>query len=146
MLSAYNGEGSVFATFASGVAGYLTKDEATEHMIEAVRGVARGDAGRLSRRVTDVVVGRAKPHVPGFSGLPDPLTTREHRIVNGRLGECRRHGLDARPRSWSSRTCCETLLAREEDADSLREVLCYGRVVVAQHDHCVAPVPEYLQV
>ena len=37
--------------FDQGAAGYLTKDEAPEKIIEAVRGVANGEQGWMSRKV-----------------------------------------------------------------------------------------------
>lgn len=49
-LSAYDDEGYVRELLASGAAGYLTKDEALEKIVEAVRGVAAGEQGWLSRR------------------------------------------------------------------------------------------------
>jgi DNA-binding NarL/FixJ family response regulator len=46
----------------AGVAGYLTKDEASEVLVKAVRGVAEGKDGWLSQRVArkiDPASGRA---------------------------------------------------------------------------------------
>jgi len=80
-LSAYNDEQYIFATLASGVAGYLTKDEAPEHIVEAVRGVARGDRGWLSRSIADKVVSHAQPQLSAYSELLDPLTNREQEVL-----------------------------------------------------------------
>jgi DNA-binding NarL/FixJ family response regulator len=49
-LSAYDDTQYVRSLLASGAAGYLTKEEAPEMIIDAVRGVARGEEGWLSRR------------------------------------------------------------------------------------------------
>jgi DNA-binding NarL/FixJ family response regulator len=49
-LSAYDDEQYVGELLATGAAGYLTKDEAPEAIVEAVRGVARGEKGWFSRR------------------------------------------------------------------------------------------------
>jgi len=49
-ISAYDDEHYIIALLASGAAGYLTKDEAMEKIDEAVRGIARGEEGWLSRR------------------------------------------------------------------------------------------------
>jgi DNA-binding NarL/FixJ family response regulator len=49
-LSAYDDTQYVRNLLASGAAGYLTKEEASEMIIDAVRGVARGEEGWLSRR------------------------------------------------------------------------------------------------
>lgn len=49
-LSAYDDSQYVRNLLASGAAGYITKEEAPEMIIDAVRGVARGEEGWLSRR------------------------------------------------------------------------------------------------
>lgn len=49
-ISAYDDEHYIVGLLASGAAGYLTKDEAMEKINEAVRGIARGEEGWLSRR------------------------------------------------------------------------------------------------
>lgn len=49
-LSAYDDEQYIRNLLLSGAAGYLTKEEAAEGIIDAVRGVARGEEGWFSRR------------------------------------------------------------------------------------------------
>jgi DNA-binding NarL/FixJ family response regulator len=49
-LSAYDDEEYIRNLLQSGAAGYLTKEEAAEGIIDAVRGVARGEEGWFSRR------------------------------------------------------------------------------------------------
>lgn len=49
-LSAYDDIEYVRNLLTSGAAGYLTKEEAPEMIVEAVRGIARGEDGWLSRR------------------------------------------------------------------------------------------------
>jgi DNA-binding NarL/FixJ family response regulator len=49
-LSAYDDEHFIRELLACGAAGYLTKDEAPDAIVEAVRGVARGEEGWFSRR------------------------------------------------------------------------------------------------
>lgn len=49
-LSAYDDEDYIRNLLRHGAAGYLTKEEATEIIIDAVRGVARGEEGWFSRR------------------------------------------------------------------------------------------------
>jgi DNA-binding NarL/FixJ family response regulator len=51
-LSAYADEQYVLGVLESGAVGYLTKDEAPTTIVEAVRGVARGERGWMSRRAT----------------------------------------------------------------------------------------------
>jgi DNA-binding NarL/FixJ family response regulator len=49
-LSAHDDEHFIRELLANGAAGYLTKDEAPDAIVEAVRGVARGEEGWFSRR------------------------------------------------------------------------------------------------
>ncbi|HEU4324154.1 MAG TPA: response regulator transcription factor [Roseiflexaceae bacterium] len=58
-LSTYDDDQYIFGLLECGAAGYLTKEEAPETIVEAVRGVVRGEAGWLSRRVTARVVRRS---------------------------------------------------------------------------------------
>lgn len=50
-LSAYNDKQYILGMLASGAAGYLTKEEVPETIIEAVRGVARGEEGWISQSI-----------------------------------------------------------------------------------------------
>jgi DNA-binding NarL/FixJ family response regulator len=50
-LSAHDDEQYVFGLLESGAAGYLVKDEVPETIADAVRGVAGGEDGWLSRRI-----------------------------------------------------------------------------------------------
>lgn len=50
-LSGYEDRSYIMEILQLGANGYLTKDEAQETIIEAVKGVARGEMGWLSRRV-----------------------------------------------------------------------------------------------
>lgn len=50
-LSAHDDEQYVFGLLESGAAGYLVKDEVPETIAQAVRGVASGEDGWLSRRI-----------------------------------------------------------------------------------------------
>jgi DNA-binding NarL/FixJ family response regulator len=49
-LSSYDDSQYISELLASGAAGYLIKDEVPESIVEAVRGVARGETGWLSRK------------------------------------------------------------------------------------------------
>lgn len=49
-LSAYDDEQYIRNLLLNGAAGYLTKEEAAESIVDAVRGVARGEEGWFSRR------------------------------------------------------------------------------------------------
>jgi DNA-binding NarL/FixJ family response regulator len=51
-LSAHDDTFYIKGVLESGAVGYLMKDEAPEMILEAVRGVARGDMGWVSRRIS----------------------------------------------------------------------------------------------
>lgn len=51
VLSAYEDDDYIFAVLDSGAAGYLTKQESLSTIVEAVRGIAHGESGWLSRRI-----------------------------------------------------------------------------------------------
>ena len=55
-LSAYDDTDYIAELLACGAAGYLTKEEALSTIVEAVRGVARGEEGWLSRSVAAKVM------------------------------------------------------------------------------------------
>jgi two-component system response regulator DegU len=71
-LSAYDDWYYVQALLSSGAAGYLTKEEAADNIIEAVRGVARGETDWFSPRVAAQMPGRRQDAVAGRYGLTDP--------------------------------------------------------------------------
>jgi len=50
-LSAYDDKQYILELLESGASGYLTKEEATETIIDAIRGVSQGEQGWVSRRV-----------------------------------------------------------------------------------------------
>lgn len=50
-LSAYADKEYIIGALANGASGYLTKEEVPENIIEAIRGVARGEQGWVSRQV-----------------------------------------------------------------------------------------------
>lgn len=49
-LSAHDDEEYIQGVLCNGAAGYLTKEEAIDEVVDAVRGVARGEEGWMSRR------------------------------------------------------------------------------------------------
>lgn len=80
-LSAYDDEQYIFGLLASGAAGYLTKDEAPTTIVNAVRGVARGEGGWLSRRITAKVL---QQRAGGRRPLPEDaaaLSARERQVL-----------------------------------------------------------------
>ncbi|MDX9850112.1 MAG: response regulator transcription factor [Anaerolineaceae bacterium] len=50
-LSTYDDKQYIFGLLSAGASGYLTKEEVPANILDAVRGVARGEQGWVSRRV-----------------------------------------------------------------------------------------------
>ena len=55
VLSTYDDKQFIFGLLGNGAAGYLTKEEVPETIVEAVRGVSRGEKGWVSRRVAAIM-------------------------------------------------------------------------------------------
>ena len=79
-LSAYDDDEYIFGLLDTGAAGYLTKDEAPYIIVEAVRGVAQGEDGWISRRVADKMVKRRRRSLEKQSAdlSPRELEVLEH--------------------------------------------------------------------
>jgi DNA-binding NarL/FixJ family response regulator len=54
-LSTYDDKQYIFGLLSTGAAGYLVKDEVPQTIVEAVRGVAQGQQGWISRKVAAVI-------------------------------------------------------------------------------------------
>ena len=67
VLSAYDDQEYIQEMLASGVSGYLIKDEAPLRILEAVRGVAQGETGWVSPQVAARLKNRRKADQPGES-------------------------------------------------------------------------------
>lgn len=78
VLSAYNDPQYIRSVLSNGAAGYLTKDEAPEFILEAINGVWRGQEGWLSRKVAAqmTIWTREEPEDLG-------LTPREMQCLRG---------------------------------------------------------------
>ena len=96
-LSAHDDEQYIVGLLASGAAGYLTKEEALETIADAVRGVAHGEDGWLSRRAAAQVAAWARKGSSHTNGL----TQREIEVV--RLAA----------RGWTNDHIAETLTISE---------------------------------
>lgn len=59
-LSAYDDRHYILGLLASGASGYLVKEEAPKVLLKAVRGVANGEQGWVSRRVARQIVAWAR--------------------------------------------------------------------------------------
>jgi DNA-binding NarL/FixJ family response regulator len=77
-LSAHNDKQYIQELLASGAAGYLVKEEVPETIIEAVRGVARGERGWVSRSVAAQLSNWMREE-PQSKSL---LTPREVEVLN----------------------------------------------------------------
>jgi DNA-binding NarL/FixJ family response regulator len=78
-LSTYNNKQYIFGLLSIGAAGYLTKEEVPETIVDAVRGVARGEQGWVSRKVAAVMSTWAQDDV----SQPSDLTDRELQVLHG---------------------------------------------------------------
>ena len=77
-LSAHDDEQYIFGLLDHGAAGYLTKDEAPSTIVEAVRGVARGEEGWISRRVANKLVRRKRM---ALEAATSALSDREREVL-----------------------------------------------------------------
>jgi len=76
-LSAHDDPFYIKGVLASDAAGYLLKDEAPEMILEAVRGVARGDKGWVSRRISAQIATWVRDGKPAEARL----TQREEDVL-----------------------------------------------------------------
>ena len=76
-LSTYDDKQYIFNSLASGAAGYLTKDEVPERIVDAVRGVYLGEKGWVSRSVAAIMAGWTR----GDSINEKGLTERELEVL-----------------------------------------------------------------
>jgi DNA-binding NarL/FixJ family response regulator len=76
-LSTYDDKQYIYGVLAAGASGYLTKEEVPENIVEAVRGVARGEQGWVSRRVAALMSDWT--HTKGDE--PEILTEREMEVL-----------------------------------------------------------------
>lgn len=77
-LSAYDDDAYIFGVLDAGAAGYMTKDEAPDMIVHAVRGVAAGDDQWISSRVAEKMVRRRRSFLERQSA---DLSPREKEVV-----------------------------------------------------------------
>ncbi|MEM6336033.1 MAG: response regulator transcription factor [Bacteroidota bacterium] len=92
VLSAYADETYIFGVLDQGAAGYLTKQESLSAILDAVRGVARGETGWLSRRIASLFLGRYRseqdPDIALLSERErDVIALLAHGMTNAEIGE-----------------------------------------------------------
>jgi DNA-binding NarL/FixJ family response regulator len=78
VLSAYDDIEYISNMLDIGVAGYLTKDEVPGLLFNAIRGVARGEVGWVSKRVSEKI----KTYAPVDSTNRMTLTAQESEVLN----------------------------------------------------------------
>ena len=76
-LSTYDDKHYIFNLLATGACGYLIKEEIPQNILEAVRGVARGEKGWVSRRVAAIMATWTRDG----SEENDQLTEREMQVL-----------------------------------------------------------------
>jgi DNA-binding NarL/FixJ family response regulator len=108
VLSAYDDNQYILGMLENGVAGYLTKDEAPELLVKAVRGVARGEQGWVSKRVANRI--GSWEHVSGNERVT--LTNQELKIL-GFIAEKK-----------TDRDIAQGLNLSVEDVANLVKILC----------------------
>lgn len=82
-LSAYDDGHYILELLAIGASGYLTKEEAPEAIIDAVRGVARGEEGWLSRRAAASIAAWTRRDQAGSALLTERETEVMHLLARG---------------------------------------------------------------
>ena len=75
-LSSYNDKGYISEMLALGASGYLIKDEVPKNIVDAIRGVAHGEQGWVSREVAAILSQMA---IDG--GTNHELTDREEEVL-----------------------------------------------------------------
>ena len=81
ILSAYEDEDYIFGVLDSGACGYLTKQEPLPTIIEAIRGVANGETGWLSRRISALFVNRRQRKNKSAQSLLENVSDREVEVL-----------------------------------------------------------------
>lgn len=83
-LSSFDDPHYIDSVLSSGAAGYILKDEVPKEIVDAIRGVARGEKGWLSRSVA----AHLSQAVHAAASGPEQLTKRErqvlHHVVEGK--------------------------------------------------------------
>jgi DNA-binding NarL/FixJ family response regulator len=95
ILTTYDTDDLVFQGIKAGAKGYLLKDASSETLVEAIRGVVKGESQLdpgIARRVLDEFQRLADQPAPplanssmekaGDGGILEPLTPREEEVLN----------------------------------------------------------------
>ncbi len=83
-LSAHTDRQYIQGLLSNGISGYLVKDEAPDVIIEAIRGVARGEQGWMSRQVTEMLIDWKYQAPPNAWSLTPREMQILHEVVSGK--------------------------------------------------------------
>ncbi len=86
-LSTYDDKHYIFGLLAAGACGYLTKEEIPASILEAVRGVARGERGWVSRRVAAIMSAWTQEGDEAESRLTERETQVLRLVVDGKTNQ-----------------------------------------------------------
>lgn len=96
VLSGYDDKQYVSSMLANGASGYLIKEEAPQMLVEAVRGVARGEQGWVSRRVAAQLAGWRHGKSPSEKALTNQEKAVLRLVVAGKTNRQIASALDIR--------------------------------------------------
>lgn len=111
VLSSHDDEQYVFGLLESGASGYLIKDEVPETIVDAVRGVAHGEDGWLSRRIVSKVMRHRATRERSALPSGSELSEREFEVLK--------------------------LLAKGSDNNQIAEALFISESTVKSHCHSI---------
>lgn len=86
-LSTYDDKQYIYGLLSSGANGYLTKEEVPENIIDAVRGVARGEQGWVSRRVAALMSSWTMEGPPKEETMTDREMEVLSQVVEGKTNK-----------------------------------------------------------
>ena len=82
VMSVHPEEHYAVRSLRAGAAGYLTKQEPLDLILEAIRGVARGETGWLSRRIAALFIDRHRARSRQDKELLSDLSEREREVLH----------------------------------------------------------------
>ncbi len=86
-LSTYDDKQYIFGLLSAGAAGYLIKEEVPQTIVEAVRGVARGETGWISRRVAAIITAWTSNDPKERTDLSDREMEVLRQLVKGKTNQ-----------------------------------------------------------